>query len=82
MVFDKSGQDGLGELEPLDSYDSLEGDKSAKDEWQAAGLAAIKKGEVAACVLSGGAGTRLGFEFPKGMYDIGLPSGKTVFYLI
>jgi len=51
------------------------------DAWQAAGFEAISKGEVAACVLSGGAGTRLGFPFPKGIYDVGLPSGKPIFQL-
>lgn len=82
MEFDSKGQGDLGALEPLDSYDSMvdasEADRTA---WQAAGLKAIAAGELAACVLSGGAGTRLGFPFPKGMYDIGLPSGKPLIQL-
>jgi len=82
MEFDAHGQDQLGKLDPLDSYDSIETSSPAVQQgWQSAGLESIAAGECAALVLAGGAGTRLGFKYPKGMYDIQLPSRKSLYQL-
>jgi len=43
------------------------------------GLELIKNVEVACVILAGGQGSRLGFDHPKGMYDIGLKSKKSIF---
>lgn len=69
-------------MEPIASFGSLDtASDGEKDRWFKTGLKAVAEGKVAAVVLSGGQGTRLGFDGPKGMYNIGLPSSKTLFQL-
>ena len=49
------------------------------NEFETAGIEAIKAGKVAAVLLAGGMGTRLGVDGPKGAYDIGITKPLYIF---
>ncbi|KKI91046.1 hypothetical protein WQ54_16965 [Bacillus sp. SA1-12] len=63
-------------------YEVLENIPDSKRKgYEQKGMELIEKGKVAAVLLAGGQGTRLGHNGPKGTYDIGLPGNKTLFEL-
>ena len=50
--------------------------------FQETGEKAIRNGKLAAVTMAGGQGTRLGHKGPKGTFDIGLDSHKSLFELL
>lgn len=67
-------------LSPIEVYTS-EAAKREKIELEALGYSKIGQGKVAALLLCGGDGTRLGFDHAKGMYNIGLTRELSIFEL-
>lgn len=71
-------------LEPLPDEESASVMDSSKDDleaWKHQGLDLISQNKVAVVLMAGGQGTRLGSSAPKGCYNIGLPSKKSLFQI-
>jgi UDP-N-acetylglucosamine/UDP-N-acetylgalactosamine diphosphorylase len=77
-------EDAKPKLEPLPSSATssvLDSDKADLQKWYDQGLDLVAENKVAVVLMAGGQGTRLGSSAPKGCYDIGLPSKKSLFQL-
>ena len=69
-------------IEPLPASAVTKKNKTDADtiaQWHSLGCQKINEGKVALVIMAGGMGTRLGSDLPKGMYNIGLPSQKSIF---
>ena len=69
-------------IEPIEYMEKDKMDASLKSKYEEIGVKSIKAGELAAVTMAGGQGTRLGHSGPKGTYDIGLESHKSLFELL
>ncbi|MCI1269214.1 MAG: UDPGP type 1 family protein [Ruminococcus sp.] len=77
-VEDKAEENKRGKFEPLDAVGISE-IRQRKDEFMTAGINAIKNEKVGAVLLAGGQGTRLGYDKPKGMFNIGVNKELYIF---
>ncbi|XP_035727705.1 UDP-N-acetylhexosamine pyrophosphorylase-like [Vespa mandarinia] len=71
-------------IQPIPENNIVSGEACTKEElkmYNSLGLKEVADGRVAVLLLAGGQGTRLGVTYPKGMYEVGLPSHKTLFQL-
>ena len=74
--------DERGVITPLDAEVSIKEIEENADKFRAKGVEAIKEGKVAALLLAGGMGTRLGSDKPKGMYNIGETKDVFIFEML
>lgn len=71
-----------GVITPLDDAVSIKDIENNRTKFTAIGEEAIKEGKVAALLLAGGMGTRLGSDKPKGMYNIGITKDVYIFEML
>jgi len=71
----------IGGISPIEAFDLEDYTEEERKHLAEIGWDRLRQGKVAALVVAGGQGSRLGHEGPKGTYNIGLPSGKSLFQL-
>ena len=83
-LYDKTKDEGKNTedlIMPIDYLDKYKLNEKYKY-YENIGKKSIKEGKLAAVTMAGGQGTRLGHDGPKGTYDIGLNSHKSLFELL
>ena len=69
-------------LEPIAYLEKAKLPKKQLDKLTALGEDAIRHGKLAIVTMAGGQGTRLGHPGPKGTFDLGLSSHKSIFEIL
>lgn len=74
VIQEAMSQETKTEQDQLDSIATLRISdiQARKEEFRAAGLKALQEGKLAAVLLAGGQGSRLGFDGPKGTLNVGI----------
>lgn len=69
-------------IEPIDYVDKSKLSKEDYEKYEKIGSKKIKEGKLAVVTMAGGQGTRLGHTGPKGTYDLGLDTHKSIFEIL
>ncbi len=69
-------------IEPIKFIDKEKIDEKEYVEYEKLGKDIIKSGKLAVVTMAGGQGTRLGHTGPKGTFDLGLDSHKSIFEIL
>ena len=69
-------------IEPIDFVDKAKLSEEEYRRYEKIGIAKIKEGKLAVVLMAGGQGTRLGHSGPKGTFDLGLDSHKSIFEIL
>ncbi len=72
----------VAKIEPINYIDKSKMTKEEYTEYENIGVQEIKAGKLAVVTMAGGQGTRLGHSGPKGTYDLGLESHKSIFEIL
>ncbi len=75
---DKIGQNEEDVYLPLEAM-TIDEIEEQRNQFEEAGIKALKECKVGAVLLAGGQGTRLGFDKPKGMFNIGVNKELYIF---
>jgi len=78
---DSGKESGLQPLPDSATASILDSKADDIETWYESGLDLIAENKVGVVLMAGGQGTRLGSTAPKGCFDIGLPSSKSLFQI-
>ncbi len=76
---ENKASDKKGKIEPLITAVTINDIAKNSKEYYEIGINALKSNKIAAVLLAGGQGTRLGFDKPKGMFNIGITKNLYIF---
>ena len=70
------------DIKPIDFVDKTKLTSADYEKYENIGLKEIKNGKLAVVTMAGGQGTRLGHTGPKGTFDLGLDTHKSIFEIL